>query len=360
VYIKTLVHEPFAAIVGHLHSGSGAAMWAEREGQTILVFDWGGGTLDITLGRMQGGTISELATRGIADRSGDHFDELLANYAKTEFMKRHRIRAEEFALQPSTNDGLKAECEAQKIFLSDHEETAISRARFYHSQGKPLDLKESVTRMAFEKLIEPDVAEAMAKVDQVLNDAGRRPTDVDLALLIGGTSQIPRVRQEMHDRFGTKLVQALRPDSVIAEGAAIVDALNLHPVLARPICLELSDGSIYEVFKAGEIAKPGICNKEVALFCTDNRDGQARLIVKEGAGPFNDRFVTKHVLTIPVSPQLPKPYNHERIIARFLIDDDLVLRISAKAATQSEPSVAEVYDLCFALKSFGEAQWNRT
>jgi hypothetical protein len=110
----------------------------------------------------------------------------------------------------------------------------------------------------------------------------------------------------MHDRFGTKLVHVRNADSIIAEGAAVVDALDLHPVLARPVFIELSDGSMYEVFKAGEIARPNVCNKEVALFCTDNRDGQARLIIKEGAGPFNDRFVTKQVLTIPVSPQLPR------------------------------------------------------
>ena len=60
--------------------------------------------------------------------------------------------------------------------------------------------------------------------------------------------------------------------------------------------------------------------------------------------------MTKHVLTIPVSPQLPRPFNHERVIARFVIDEDLVLRISAKAATQSEQAEAEVYNLCFAVK----------
>jgi molecular chaperone DnaK len=124
--------------------------------------------------------------------------------------------------------------------------------------------------------------------------------------------------------------------------------------LARPLCIELSDGNMYEVFKAGDIAKPNVCSKEVAFFCTDNRDGQARLIVKEGAGPFRDHFVTKQVLTIPVSTQLPKPYKHERVIASFVIDEDLTLRISAKAATQSERTETVVYDLCFALKSFGD------
>jgi len=97
-----------------------------------------------------------------------------------------------------------------------------------------------------------------------------------------------------------------------------------------------------------------VCSKEVVFFCTDNRDGQARLIVKEGTGPFKDKYVKKSVLNIPVSPDLPKPYNHERVTARFVIDEDLVLRVSAKAATQPEGSEGEVYDLHFALKSFGD------
>ena len=109
-------------------------MSAEREGQTILVFDWGGGTLDITVGRIQGGTVSELATAGVADGSGDYFDEKLANHAKTEFMKRQRVR-EEFALQPSTKDRLRTECELRKIDLSEGEAATISLRRFCQTTG---------------------------------------------------------------------------------------------------------------------------------------------------------------------------------------------------------------------------------
>jgi molecular chaperone DnaK len=217
-----------------------------------------------------------------------------------------------------------------------------------------LHLGEGISRAQFEAMIQRDVEEALATMHSVLERAGLRPADVDLALTIGGTSRIPRIRKEMHDRFGTTMVHLENADTVIAEGAAIVDAMNLHPVLSRPICVELSDGSHYEVFKAGEIAKHDVCSKEVAFFCTDNRDGQARLIVKEGGGPFNDRFDNRVVLPVPISSELPKPYNHERVTARFVIDDDLVLRVSAKGATQAEGREGEVYNLCFALKSFGD------
>lgn len=355
VFIKTFVHEPFAAVVGYLYSEKEAAKLAQREGQTILVFDWGGGTLDITVARIKGGMVSQLQNAGLADRSGDHFDNLLANHAKTEFRNRNRISAEQFVLQPSARDRLRTECELRKIDLSSKENASIQLRHFYNADARVLDLTENVTRPTFESMIEPDVEEALASMHRVLDQAGLRPADVDLALMIGGTSRIPRIRKEMEDRFGTTMIHVSNADTVIAEGAAIVDAMDLHPVLARAICVELSDGSHYEVFKAGEIANREVCSKEIAFFCTDNRDGQARLIVKEGIGPFKDRFATKCVLSVPVSPELPKPYRHERVTARFVIDEDLVLRVSAKGATQIAGAEGEVYDLSFALKSFGES-----
>ena len=354
IYIKTFVHEPFAAIVGYCYSGKSNRTFQQRDGEKILVFDWGGGTLDITIGQVEGGTVTELATSGLSDRSGDHFDDLLANFAKTGFMERNRLQPDMFVLPPGTRDRLRSECELRKIDLSAEPEAMISLDGFYQVNGAYLVLDEYLSRSTFEGLIDQDVSEAMARVDQVLESAGLRSSDIDLALLIGGTSLIPRVRKEMFDRFGVKMVQITNADSIIAEGASLVDALNLHPVLARPVCIELSDGSHYEIFRAGELAKKEICTKEVALFCTDNRDGQARLIVKEGTGPFKDRFSTKCVLSVPVSPSLPRPYNHERVTARFVLDEDLVLKVSAVGAIKPEVADAEVFDLCFALRAFEE------
>ncbi len=76
--------------------------------------------------------------------------------------------------------------------------------------------------------------------------------------------------------------------------------------------------------------------------------------MKEGTGPFKDRFSTKCVLSVPVSPSLPKPYNHERVTARFVLDEDLVLKVSAVGAIKPEVADAEVFDLCFALRAFEE------
>ena len=115
IHIKAFVHEPFAAAVAHFYSQKSGRTLSDREGETVLVFDWGGGTLDITVARIMRGVVSELAAVGIPDRSGDHFDEVLGNSVKTTFLNSNRIPADELLLRPGVRDRLRAECESAKI-----------------------------------------------------------------------------------------------------------------------------------------------------------------------------------------------------------------------------------------------------
>ncbi len=351
IYIKTFIHEPFAAIVGYCYGQKDQRTLLDREGENILVFDWGGGTLDVTLGRIEGNSLVELGTKGLAGRSGDYFDGRLSNEVKSQFIKRQKISADELKLTASTKDRLRAECEKCKISLSELTEHEVMVAQFYRNGLHAINLEELVERSTFEGLIRNDVQEAIGLIDSVLDQAGLKDSDVDLVLLIGGTSRIPLVRGEMYNRFGTKMVHVKNADTIIAEGAAAVDALGLYPALARTVCVELSDESHYEIFKAGDLAKPDVCYKEVLFFCTDNRDGQARLVVKEKLGRSTTRFETKDVLSIPVSAALPKPFNHERVRASFALDDDLILRVSASGAIFPAGAQTEIYDLCFSLKA---------
>ena len=139
-------------------------------------------------------------------------------------------------------------------------------------------------------------------------------------------------------------------DTIIAEGAALVDSLGMQPVLARAIGIRLADESFYEVFPEGTVAKPGICQKTINFFCTDNRDGEARFILVER---MDQQEVTKpQVLSIPVSRQLPKKYAaHERVVVNFTLDEDLILHVTAKGATQPRGGSLAVYDLLFALNT---------
>jgi len=351
LYIKTFIHEPFAAVVGYCCGQPEGERLQQLDGRNILVFDWGGGTLDITVAAIKAGRMLELATAGLVDRAGDHFDDSLRRFTTSHFLDKNRLAPMDLAPTQSTKDRFLDECERVKISLSGRDEDLVQVAQAVRVGERVYDVDERVTRSEFEDLILADIKDAMHQVDKALETARLTTREVDLVLLIGGSSRIPLVQRDMQERFGARLVEVPNADTIIAEGAAIVEARGMFPVLARSIGVRLSDGNIYEILQAGTIAKRDLCRKSVNFFCTDNRDGQARLVVTEEIG---GKHLTKHVLPIPVSNQLPKPYNHERVTVKFALDDDLVLHVSGKGATQQDGASVELHDLCFGLKTVGE------
>lgn len=145
----------------------------------------------------------------------------------------------------------------------------------------------------------------------------------------------------------SELTILVNADTIIAEGAALVDYLGMHPVMARSLGVRLSDGAFYEVFRAGTLAIPEVCRKTINFFCTDNRDGEAKLVLVER---FDGREMNERVLPLPVSAELPARYNDcERVTVTFSLDDDLILRVFGKGATKSNETSMEVHDLLFAL-----------
>jgi molecular chaperone DnaK (HSP70) len=127
----------------------------------------------------------------------------------------------------------------------------------------------------------------------------------------------------------------------------LVDFLGMQPVLARSLGVRLSDGAFYEVFKAGTLANPEVCAKTINFFCTDNRDGEAKLVLVE---QFDGRELNERVLPIPVSRDLPRKHNDsERVTVTFSMDNDLILHVFGKGATQERENSLEVHDLLFGL-----------
>lgn len=352
IYIKKFVHEPFAAIVGYCYGQQETTPLQAMEGKIIMVFDWGGGTLDITVVQIQSGIFLELAAAGLPDRAGDHFDERLVKFAQHKLIESIHAEANTINPLPQNLDRLRNECERAKIQLSSKEEELIQVAKFCSYKGLDQNLRQALNRSKFVELIDDDVREAMAQVTKALDEANVHPDEVDHVLLVGGSSRIPFVQQQLRERFGHRLHEVRNADTVIAEGAAIVDALAMQPVFTRTLSVVLSDGSVFPVFESGQIADRDICRKSVNFFCTDHRGGEARLVLAETQGRNNyNTPVTKQWLPIPVSPDLPTPYNHERVVVDFAMDEDMVLRVFGKGATQTKGANCELYDICFGLKT---------
>jgi molecular chaperone DnaK len=353
-YVKAFLHEPFAALIGYVCKNKSTHDLKQMAGQTVLVFDWGGGTLDITVGRIEEEQIVELATAGLPARAGNYFDQLLAAYARRRFFEAKGIPADGALISPGTKDRYLAETERCKIALSrDHAHT-MQLAGFCEHNGSLFDLQQPVTRPAFEQEIRDTVDEAIARVDGALESAGLTARQIDLCLLVGGTSLIPLVQEQLRERFGHSIVTVKDADSIIAEGAAFADAYDMRAAFADTVALELSDGTFYSIFRKGDLAIPSTCSKTLNLFCTDNRDGQARLILGLHDS-LRSKFDRKAVVVAPVSPDLPTPYNHERIALSLQVDEDLVLKVNAKGATQPADRAVteEIVDLRYSVSLAG-------
>jgi molecular chaperone DnaK len=348
ITVKTFIHEPFAAVVGYLFADLNQREALKQRRENILVFDWGGGTLDITLVKLDSGRLYEVSNQGANGSSGDYFDELLMSYVTNTFKQEKGISSQGFRVEPGLESLLLHEVEFAKIDLSRKQRVSIELFDFYSNKQKNYALVQDINRSQFEALINTDIQDAMSLVDKVLHNARIQASQINQVLLIGGTSRIPLLISEMHKTFGiTKVIELSNADTVIAEGAAIISHYDWQPYLVQPICIQLTDKSQYTVFDSGTILKPDAAQKEVVFFCTDNREGEGRLIITENLG--NRGHQVKEIINVPISTALKKIYD-ERVVADFRVDQDVVLRISAKGSVKGKPVYTDIHDLCYGLR----------
>jgi molecular chaperone DnaK len=348
IKVKTFIHEPFAAVVGHLLADQNQWEDLKQRRENILVFDWGGGTLDITLVKLDSGCLYEVSTAGANGKSGDYFDELLMSYVIDSFQKEKGISAEGFRVEPGIESLLLHEVEFAKIDLSKKESASIELFDFYSVNQRPYNLIQDIERSQFELLTEVHVQDAMRLVDKVLHEARLQASQVNQVLLIGGTSRIPLLINEMYKTFGiTKVIELPNADTIIAEGAAIISYHNWQPYLVQPIGVQLADESYYTIFESGTILKPNTAHKEIIFFCTDNREGEGRLIITTNLNEQGHQV--KEIVNVPISQVLKEIYK-ERVVADFRVDSDLILKISAKGSVADKGVYKDIHDLCYGLR----------
>jgi molecular chaperone DnaK len=215
--VLTLINEPTAAAICY---GLNA-----EEDQTILVYDFGGGTLDVTVLRIHHGIFEELSSNGIGKLGGDDLDLAFGQYlasrfeAKTGFDIMNSPHKQQFMLA----------VEKAKIELSDHNTTVMRKAELVPERH--LSLEEVIDRQTLEREIMPLVVKSGAAIDEALKLGGLKPKDIDKVLLVGGTSKIPLIRRFVTQKLAGKEPEPfdkVDPMTCVAEGAAIVSALLQH------------------------------------------------------------------------------------------------------------------------------------
>jgi len=209
--VSRIINEPTAAALAYGLDKSGAD-------KKIAVYDLGGGTFDISILEIGDGVFEVLSTNGDTHLGGDDFDQVIIDWLAEEFNKEESIdlRNDPMALQR-----LKEAAEKAKIELSSSTQTEINLPYVTATASGPKHLVKTLTRAAFEKLADSLVKRSMDPVGKALKDADLSTSDIDEVILVGGSTRIPRIQEEVKAFFGKEPHKGVNPDEVVAVGAAI-------------------------------------------------------------------------------------------------------------------------------------------
>ncbi len=209
--VSRIINEPTAAALAYGLDKSG-------EDKKIAVYDLGGGTFDISVLEIGDGVFEVLSTNGDTHLGGDDFDHVIIDWLAEEFKKEENIdlRKDPMALQR-----LKEAAEKAKIELSSSTQTEINLPYVTATDSGPKHLVKTLTRAAFEKLADSLIKRSMAPVAKALKDADLSTSDIDEVILVGGSTRIPRIQEEVEKFFGKEPNKGVNPDEVVAIGAAI-------------------------------------------------------------------------------------------------------------------------------------------
>jgi molecular chaperone DnaK len=209
-----ILNEPTAASLAYGY-GDGSR-------RTALIYDLGGGTFDVSVVTMEGDITEVLASHGNNRLGGDDFDDLLAERLAQEFQQQYRIDLRQGHAAAKARLWWAAE-EAKKK-LSQEPYARIREEALVTREGKPLHLEMEISRSEYESLIRPLVESTLDSVSKALQDSGRKPSDMDAVLLVGGSTRTPLVFDLLSERMMIEPRQDVHPDLCVALGAGVLAA----------------------------------------------------------------------------------------------------------------------------------------
>jgi len=208
--VLRIVNEPTAAALAYGLD--------KKKDETIAVYDFGGGTFDISILEVGEGVVEVKATNGDTHLGGDDLDQRVIDWMVAEFKKSDGI---DLGKDRMAVQRLKEGAEKAKIELSTVMETDINLPFITADQSGPKHLQMKLTRSKFEQLVGDLLQHSMEPVKQALTDAGLKPSDIDEVVLVGGSTRIPKIQQLVKEYFGKEPHKGVNPDEVVAVGAAI-------------------------------------------------------------------------------------------------------------------------------------------
>jgi molecular chaperone DnaK len=344
--VPRIVSEPTAAALAF---GLGA------EPQTVVVYDLGGGTFDVSVVTVDDGLFRVKGTSGDTHLGGDDFDSAIVQWLASIFEQQHSIRL------PSNDRHIRAllrlEAEQAKIALTTETEYTVEIPTIFDSHG----LEATLDRAKFEELTWPYVEKTLNICDDLLNvierDKGLQCTDIDQVLLVGGQTRSKLIRNAIRERFGWNLNVLIDPDEAIAEGAAVLgarlcghlaDRIRLWDVTPLTLGVELASGLLEPIVKANAQIPVQAWRRGPSGFTT-KYDGQEqiRFRVFQGERPLarDNTAVGEIVLNLGS----PRDAGAAHVACLFLIDQDGILHVRAEDEDTDANTVEATFDRTYQL-----------
>jgi molecular chaperone DnaK (HSP70) len=356
--VVKFVHEPLAALYGYFRQLPELDMQNEllkRNGQLVLVFDWGGGTLDLTLCKIMNNVLIQIQNVGDNSVGGDRIDEALLNFVLNKYMQQQNLK-DLPPEQPSARSKLLIRCEEAKIHLSSSDNYMIYVADYFSTElSNDSDIDVLVTRKDLEEISRGIINQGIGCIKHLRDVANVDESRISLCVATGGMIKTPIIEQKLQEIFGlSRLVITENGDRIISEGAAWIAHDNADLVLAKTVEIKEARDSYYPIFKRGrKLPEEGLVIEEKASFYSvDPTDGFAKFQIccAESAGNVMAADPRKTYgdgnLTLRIDDKA-RPF-FERLSVRATIDDNLILNVEASSdLNKNEKDMVEIHDLEF-------------
>lgn len=313
----------------------------KKKDEKVLVYDFGGGTFDVSILDIGEGVIQVLSTSGDTHLGGDDIDQRILEYAAGEFKKEHGI---DLLQDKQALQRLKDAAEKAKIELSSKMETDINLPFITADASGPKHLEIKLTRSKFESLIEDLVEKTRQPILTALSDARLSPEDISETLLVGGSTRIPMVQRLVKEIMGKEANKSVNPDEAVALGAAIQAAILGGTYGKDVVLVDVTPLSLGVETKGGIFTKiiernSTIPTKKSEMFTTaEDNQPEVEINVLQGErqlAKYNQSLGRFRLTGIP-----PAPRGVPQIQVTFDIDADGIVHVSAKdMATSKEQSI---------------------
>jgi len=334
--VERILNEPTAASLAYGLD--------DNKDQRVLVYDFGGGTFDVTVLEMGDGIYEVQSTEGINDLGGDDFDQEIVDYVLEEFEDENSI---DLSKNDEAMQRIRENAEEAKKELSSRKKTKINIPFIHQEDGDTYNVDIELTRSKFEDLVQDLIQRTTEPTEKAINDAGVDKSEIDEVLLVGGTTRVPAVREHVQAITGQKPNQEVNPAEAVADGAAIqagsisgeMDDILLLDVAPLSLGVEVK-GGLTETLIEENTTIPA---EESKVFTTA-QDNQTMVTVHVVQGEREMARDNKSLGQFNLQGLPPAPAGQPQIEVTFEIDSDGILQVSAEEQQSGEEASISIDD----------------